>query len=114
MQHDGSLKLPAGGGAVELAHLYRVVPGLPMVQSDGQAWAERLMRERVGAVTPQLKEQIRGCFEAEAGGVQLGIVIPELYARDLMLSDPLFQVRPPFHVHVPAQHCPTSSTYPRR
>ena len=52
-----------------------------------------LFKEHQGVVNTELQTRIRRCFECEAGGVRLALMIPEIYARDLMLGDPLFQVR---------------------
>ena len=63
-------------------------------------------------VTKDLQTSIRRCFECEAGGVRLALVIPEIYARDCMLGDPLFQVRVYTHLLPPSSSAAASSYGP--
>lgn len=95
-QHDGSLAMPtARSGDVDLGALRREFPTLPYIEpAKALARATALIDSSPdGMWTPELQLQARACFEVEAAGIQTCVCMPEVFAREQLMSTPLFQVK---------------------
>ena len=96
-QHDGSLRMPAGGSAPSnaLRTLENDFPELPFIKPKPAAMrAAALLQESAdGRWTPELRERARACFESEAAGIELALCMPEVVARDELLRHAPYQVK---------------------
>ena len=102
--HYGFLHKPkpqgtGGGKAVmvndkmlkEFRHKY---PELPFLHPPpAAAAAKQLLADGGGEWTEGLMQQAKGLFEAQAAGLAICLVMPELTSRDELMKDPRFQVQ---------------------
>ena len=96
VQHDGRLAMPGGGKAIDFKQLRIDFPSLPYIRAaPAETRANKLLAKEGGKWTPALQIQARQFFECEAGGVQLVMFVPEVYAREVLLEDPKYQVKAP-------------------
>ena len=87
--------MPSGSKAVDLKGLANTFPRLPFVEpKPAEVRAAALLSKSGGRWTPELRLQARAFFSCEAGGVQLVLHMPELFAREELLKDVKYQASP--------------------
>ena len=102
--HEGFLHKPksqgTGGGKPVmvddkmLTEFRLKFPQLPFVQPPPpEVAAMQLLADGGGEWTEGLMQQVKGLFEAQAAGLEICLVMPELTSRDQLRKDPRFQVQ---------------------
>ena len=79
----------------DLGAVRRQFPGLPYVKPAGAAARATSLIDTSpdGIWTADLKHQARACFEVEVAGIELAVIMPEVYAHEELKMDSRFQVK---------------------